>query len=282
MNAAKIAAVVFVLALFSGLPSLAAAETQTITAEHTCVLGDNETKAQARKICYLEAKRKLLEKAGTIVVADTRIKDMQVQSDEVRTYALARMRIKVVEEEFFVRGENFAIRTIVSAEVDLEDFARTMELMRERPDSMGADRERALRSGRLEERALELRDRINAGDGYPVDPYLDEQRRIFRTLEEIEARQQAITGDISRTSGLAREFVRRGMTEAEVVSLLGDPRAVKESRNRPSTWRCLNYGNVWVVFRDGLVQCMRDGLRYNRRLDSDCHCEGFAGEVFGD
>jgi hypothetical protein len=273
-----VAMIAFVAVL--GLAATVAAQSRTITASHTCVLGDNETKAQARKICYLEAKRKLLEKAGTVVVADTEIRDMQVASDVVRTYAAARMRIKVVEEEFFVQGENFAVRTIVSAEVDSKDFERTLELMRTRPEELYGARERARRLERLEDRALELRGKIAASEGPEAVPFMSEQQHIFRTLEEIEALHGAITADISRVSRLAREYVERGMTEDEVESLLGPPRAAKENVNMPSAWRCLNYGDVWVVFKNGLVECLRDELRYDDDYGSDCHCAGFAGEVF--
>jgi hypothetical protein len=266
--------------LLTAAVTSAKAETRTITAEHTCVLGDNESKAQGRKICYLEAKRKILEKAGTIVVADTEIRDMQVARDVVRTYAAAKMRIKVVEEEFFVRGENFAVRTVLSAEVDMRDFDTTLEMMRESPGDASAARERALRMRRLEDRALDLREKIAAEDGPDAVAYLSEQQQIFRTLEEIEALSDAITADMQRTGRLARQYVKRGMTEGEVISLLGKPRAAKENDNMPSTWRCLNYGEVWVVFRNGLVECMRDELRYEKRYGSDCHCAGFAGEVF--
>jgi len=255
----------------------APAQATTITAEHTCVLGDNETKAQARKICYLEAKRKLLEKAGTVVVADTRIRDMQVQSDEVRAYAMARMRVKVVEEEFFVTSGNFAVRTIVSADVDVEDFAEVMTRMREEPQRFEGARDRARRAERLEDRVFDLRDRIDAYG--PGGPYAVDQEQALRSLEEIEAEGRAITEGISRTSRLARDVVRRGMTESEVKRLLGEPRAVRGHQGA-SDWLCLNYGNIWVVFKNGLVACMRTELRYSRRKDSDCHCEGFAGEVF--
>jgi hypothetical protein len=190
---------------------------------------------------------------------------------------MARMRVKVVEEEFFVTSGNFAVRTIVSAEVDVEDFAEIMTRMREEPQRFERARNRARRAERLEDRVFDLRDRI---DTYgPEGPYAVEQEQALRTLEEIEAEGRAITESISRTSRMARDVIRRGMTEDEVMRLMGEPRSVREHQG-VSEWRCLNYGNVWVVFKNGLVACMRTELRYSRRKDSDCHCEGFAGEVF--
>jgi hypothetical protein len=43
------------------------AEVQTITTSHTYVMGDNDSRNDARQLCFLEAKRKVLEKAGSFI-----------------------------------------------------------------------------------------------------------------------------------------------------------------------------------------------------------------------
>ena len=49
------------------LPTVAFAETQTFTATHTYILGDHDSKDDARQRCLLEAKRKVLEQAGVYI-----------------------------------------------------------------------------------------------------------------------------------------------------------------------------------------------------------------------
>jgi hypothetical protein len=53
----------FVITLLDALvlPTVAFAENQTITAKHTYILGDYDSKNDARQRCLLETKRKLLE-----------------------------------------------------------------------------------------------------------------------------------------------------------------------------------------------------------------------------
>ena len=56
----------FVIILLTALifPIVALAATKTITVTHTYVMGDNDSRNDARRICFLEAKRKVLEQAN--------------------------------------------------------------------------------------------------------------------------------------------------------------------------------------------------------------------------
>ena len=46
------------------LPAKAFAKTEVIYATHKSVMGDNDSKNDVRRMCFLEAKRKVLERAG--------------------------------------------------------------------------------------------------------------------------------------------------------------------------------------------------------------------------
>ena len=42
----------------------------------------------------------------------------------------------------------------------------------------------------------------------------------------------------------------------------------------PATVMCAGYGRMWIVFRDGLVSCLRPRLDYVQSYGTDCHCAG--------
>lgn len=65
------------------IPSLSLAETKTIFADHRYVMGDNDSKNDARRMCFLEAKRRALEKAGTYIESRTEVKDFRLTKDEI-------------------------------------------------------------------------------------------------------------------------------------------------------------------------------------------------------
>ena len=55
--------------------------------EHTYVMGDNDSKSEARRLCYLEAKRKLLEKAGTYMEVFSETADFRLTRDEIASFS---------------------------------------------------------------------------------------------------------------------------------------------------------------------------------------------------
>lgn len=107
-------------------PTLAAAQVQTITATHTYVMGDRDSKEEARALCYVNAKRKVLDKAGMFVESSTDITDFQLNQDQIHSYSAAILSVEVVKEEFgFTHGVNTLTLT-VQAKVDMEDVRKRL------------------------------------------------------------------------------------------------------------------------------------------------------------
>lgn len=259
------------------LPGIACAK--VVQAEHVTVLGDNDTRAQARRVCLLEAKRKLLEQAGTYIEASTEVDRFAVTRDEVRTFASAILAVDIEEETYFVTNEGqFAVRMRVKADVDPIEIRRRLERAVAEPDTWQRMNARARRVRSLEDEALDLQRRMDQGED-PELEHLRAQARIFRSLDEIEEEGAEIMAGVDRVTQLARTVAVKGMTPDEVERLLGEPRSVKVNRSGSSVYECRNYG-LWLVFRDGLLACKRTALRYQQRYGGDCHCAGIVGEVF--
>jgi len=138
--------------------------------------------------------------------------------------------------------------------------------------------ERLSRSGRaardLEDRALALQGSLRGADPDRAAVLRGEQRAVLGSLEDVYAERERILDEMKTTGRTARAVVRPGMTMEAVARLLGPARAVKENRNLPAAYTCANYGPVWVVFKDGLAECLREGLVYKERFGGDCHCGG--------
>ena len=111
----KICLLFFVLIL---LPSLSFGKVKTIHASHKYIMGDNDSKNDARKMCFIEAKRKALEMAGTYIKSSTEIKNLQLTKDEITIYSSALLKVETVKEEWKFIGENLAVFLTVKADVD--------------------------------------------------------------------------------------------------------------------------------------------------------------------
>ena len=97
MNAIKmkVLAVLSILAFMFAIP--AQAEIVTIWGEGKHVIGDNDTKDDARKLAMLRAKTMCLEKAGTYLERETIVKDLQLAKHEIKAYTAGIVRIRVVD-----------------------------------------------------------------------------------------------------------------------------------------------------------------------------------------
>ena len=86
-----------VLALLSTRP--ACAEIKVIEADSTYVLGDNDSKVDARRIATQEAQRKALELAGTYVASLTQVKEFKLTKDEVTAYTAGIVETEIIKDE---------------------------------------------------------------------------------------------------------------------------------------------------------------------------------------
>lgn len=97
------------------------AEGDAITAKHRYVLGDNDSKSDATRICFLEAKRKAIEYAGVYVVSTLEIsqteKFREARSD-VKSLASALVSAELVTSNTgFVSGKVF-VDCVAKVKVD--------------------------------------------------------------------------------------------------------------------------------------------------------------------
>ena len=77
--------VIFFISIF--LSSVVLAKSEVVYANYKYTMGDNDTKNDAKKIAFIEAKRLCIEKAGTYIESNTEVADFRLSKDEIKTYA---------------------------------------------------------------------------------------------------------------------------------------------------------------------------------------------------
>ena len=68
------------------LPTGAFAEVQTITATHTYILGDNDSRNDARQLCFLHAKQTVLEQAESSIQSQSVVNNFELTKDQMTSY----------------------------------------------------------------------------------------------------------------------------------------------------------------------------------------------------
>ena len=108
------------------LPTVAFAETQTFTATHTYILGDHDSKDDARQRCLLEAKRKVLEQAGVYIESASEVKNFDLTKDQITSFAAAVMQVKDTKEEVSFQQGHMSLTLTTTAQVDLAEVRKQL------------------------------------------------------------------------------------------------------------------------------------------------------------
>ena len=81
------------------LPTSAFAEVQTVTATHTYILGDNDSRNDARQLCFLQAKREVLEQAERFIQSQSVVTNFELTKDQIAPYSTAVLSVEIVKED---------------------------------------------------------------------------------------------------------------------------------------------------------------------------------------
>jgi TPR repeat protein len=107
-------------------PSLASDQVQTLTATHTYILGDHDSKDDARQRCLLETKRKILEQAGVYIESESEVRNFDLTKDTITSFATAVMQIKDTKENFWFENGHMKKTLTTTAQVDLEEVRKQL------------------------------------------------------------------------------------------------------------------------------------------------------------
>lgn len=85
--------------LLMSLPVSVKAEFKIIETESSYIMGDNDSKIDARRIATQEAKRKALEMAGAFMESLTEVKNMSLAKDEIKAYTAGIVETDIISED---------------------------------------------------------------------------------------------------------------------------------------------------------------------------------------
>jgi hypothetical protein len=114
--------IVGLVSILIPISSPALAKSEIIRASYKYTMGDNDTKNDAKTLCFLGAKRRLLEQVGTFITSKTEVSDFKLTKDEITSYSAAFLKIEVENEKTEVTGETSAIVMTVKTNVDLDEI----------------------------------------------------------------------------------------------------------------------------------------------------------------
>ncbi len=216
------------------LPSLSFGKVKTIYASHKYIMGDNDSKNDARKMCFIEAKRKALEMAGTYIRSNTEIKNLQVTKDELEIYSGALIKVETIKEEWKPVGESLAVFLYVKAKVDTSNIEKNLiEIKRNKAlKTKILTLQKQLRG--LDQKYLNLKKKLAKADETRALSLRQDRITLFNKIDNIEKKYDLIMKGIHKRrktnkqktvemGKLVLNYIEIGMTLKDVKHILGEP-----------------------------------------------------------
>lgn len=114
---------ILIISFLLFIPVTGFTQSYDVESEGEYVLGDNDTKAEAKRIALEYAKRNATEIIGTYLESSTLVRNNKLESDEIRTYSSAILKINVLSENMYLLENKATIFSIrIKASVDTSVF----------------------------------------------------------------------------------------------------------------------------------------------------------------
>ncbi|MCK9418852.1 MAG: hypothetical protein M0R70_05660 [Nitrospirae bacterium] len=244
--------ILIAITALSLVPLTVNAKTETIYASYKYVMGDNDTKNDAKRICFLEAKRLLIVKAGVFIQSETTVSDYKLTKDQITSYTAAIIKVEIANEDIKFNGETQTISMTVKTDIDSDEVYKTLASIQKDKGLQDKiqDQQRQLRE--LERNLATLQDKLKTQNADEAIVLRKERNVVLHELSESEK----IVFTIKATTQKAIDTVEVRMTPSEVAKVAGNPRSTALCAGYVGDCAGWNYGDVWVRFRNGLVQCV--------------------------
>ena len=240
------------------LPTHAFAEVQTITATHTYMMGDNDSRNDARQFCFLQAKRKVLEKAGSFIQSHSIVNNFELTQDQIMSYSAAVLSVEIVKEDVAISNGQHTLTLTVKADVDVGQVNTLLAAIV--ADKSLADRvaQQQEQIHELEEQVQTLNSRLSVATSGAASELRKERTVVFESIAELDRIQLVATQRIAREKETIQQktenilkYVLRDMTPQEVLSLVGEPvkKGLFSSDGFGLNWY---YGELWICFDEPL------------------------------
>jgi len=128
---------------------------------HTYVMGDNDSRNDARQLCFLEANRKVLAQAGSFIQSHSVVENRNLMKDQISSYSAAVLAVEIVKEQYGVTNGQTSLTLTVKADVDSTEVQKHLAAIA--ADGSLQDRIKAQQRqiGQLERQVQQLNERQN-------------------------------------------------------------------------------------------------------------------------
>ncbi len=115
------------------LSGISNAEQKKIVKEYSYQAGEQDSKSTSRVLAMTQIKRLVLEEAGSYITSTTKVKDFQIESDQITAMSAGIVNLNVIDESW--DGKVFYMKA--EATIDTDDIAKKLENIAQNQDVIG-------------------------------------------------------------------------------------------------------------------------------------------------
>lgn len=93
-------------------------------------MGDNDTRADAKRLALLDAKRAAIEQAGTFLASSTQVQNFKLTKDQIEAYAAGITQVIEQGTRATMDGDTMVIRVDALVRINVEDMVRRIDDLR--------------------------------------------------------------------------------------------------------------------------------------------------------
>jgi hypothetical protein len=178
------------IGLFIPFASNTFAQIYTIESNGEYVMGDSDTKIEARKLALEHAKRLALEQIGTYLDSETVVKNGYLTRDEIKTYTSGIIQTTVISEDMsFLQNKTVVFKIRIKAKVDTA-------LLEKKIREINADTKRKAQIHALQAKHIRLLKEVESLSGQLKSDNVVDYRRLRQRrenlLEKLEKNQKSL------------------------------------------------------------------------------------------
>ena len=244
----EIGAVLHLLCFFllvSLVPSVAFAKTETFFATYTYTMSDNDSRNDARRLAYREARKLVLEKAGSFINSAPQIQDKSISQNDIHSYIDALVNVEVDKENFDVSFGSQSLTMTVKAAIDMVPVITTLEIIRSDRELQKKviNEQRQLKE--LEAKLITIQKNLYADNKSESALYMRKNRadllsKIAQNNSEVISEIEKLQNNINSISDKVKKNVRNGMTRQELADMLGKYRQSASYNGNNRSLLCQN------------------------------------------
>jgi hypothetical protein len=240
------------------LPTSVFAEVQTITATHTYILGDNDSRNDARQLCFLQAKRKVLEQAENFIQSHSIINNFELTKEQMTSYSAAALSVETITEDVGLSHGQHTLTLTVKTDVDIDQVNKLLAAIVADKSLADGVTQQQQQVRELEEQVQTLSSRLSVATPTAASELRKERKVMFENITGLDHIQlmaaQRITREketIQQKTEMILKYVLRDMTPQEVLNLVGEPakKGLFSSSGFGLNWY---YGELWICFNEPL------------------------------